>query len=226
MMPNGSDTGDTQKEYIMFKPVFALAVAGLTLAACTNPDGSMNRGTNGALIGGLTGVVVGNAVGGSDKDRIIGGVVGAAIGGTIGNQLESQERELREATAGSGLLVTRDGQTLIVALPEAITFATGSVVVQSNLVASIVAVARNLQTHRNSTVLVEGHTDNVGSYAFNQDLSERRALAVAQILINNGTASSRVSAIGRAFSAPVASNSTAAGRAQNRRVAIIITPNS
>ncbi len=138
---------------------------------------------------------------------------------------ESQERELREATAGSGLTVTRDGQTLIVALPEAITFATGSAVVRANLVASIAAVSRNLQMHRNSTVLVEGHTDNVGSYAVNQDLSERRALAVARILINNGTQSQRVSAIGRAYSAPVATNSTAAGRAQNRRVAIIITPN-
>lgn len=209
----------------MFKPVLVLAVAGLSLAACTNPDGSMNRGANGAVIGGLAGVAVGEAAGGSDKDRIIGGVLGAAIGGTIGNQLESQERELREATAGSGLTVMKDGRTLIVMLPEAITFATGSVAVRSGLVSSIAAVSRNLQAHPNSTVLVEGHTDNVGSYAFNQDLSERRALAVAQILIGNGTPSQRVSAIGRAYSAPVATNSTAEGRAQNRRVAIIITPN-
>lgn len=208
----------------MFKPVLVLAIAGLTLAACTNPDGSMNRGANGAVIGGLAGVAIGEAAGGSTKDRLIGGVLGATIGGTIGNQLESQERELREATAGSGLIVTRDGQTLIVALPEAITFATGSANVRPNLVASIAAVSRNLQRHRNSTVQVEGHTDNVGSYAFNQDLSERRALAVAQILIGNGTAAQRVSAIGRGFSAPVASNATSAGRAQNRRVAIIITP--
>ena len=210
----------------MFKPAVVVALAGLALASCTNSDGTMNHTVNGAAIGGVTGVALGNALGGSNDSRLVGGVIGAAIGGAVGNQMDAQDAELRSAMAGTGATVTNTGQFLIVQLPEAITFPTGSAVVNSGLVASIQAVSRSLQAHPNSTVQVAGHTDNVGSMAYNQDLSERRALAVAQILVNSGAASNRIGAYGRAFSEPVASNATAAGRAQNRRVDIIITPHN
>jgi outer membrane protein OmpA-like peptidoglycan-associated protein len=71
---------------------------------------------------------------------------------------------------------------------------------------------------------VIGHTDNVGTLAINQQLSEQRALAVARILISTGTPSSRITYQGRAYLNPIVSNSTSAGRAANRRVEIIITP--
>ena len=210
----------------MFKPALAVALAGLFLASCTNTDGTMNNTVNGAVIGGVSGVVAGNILGGSKDNRLIGGVVGAAIGGAIGNQMDAQDAELRAAMAGTGATVTNTGQYLIVALPEAITFPTGSAVVNSRLVASIRAISRSLLAHPKSSVQVVGHTDNVGSMAYNQDLSERRALAVAQILVNSGAPSARISAYGRSYSEPVATNATAAGRAQNRRVEIIITPHA
>ena len=207
------------------KPLLVLALSGFALAACTNPDGSMNRGANGAVIGGLTGVAIGNAVGGSAESRAIGGVIGAVAGGTIGNQLESQERELRKAMNGTNASVTNTGHSLIVNLPEAITFDFGSAVVHSSLVPSIVAVARSLQNHPNTQVQVIGHTDNIGSSAYNQDLSERRAAAVAQILVNHKTPTSRITVFGRSFNDPIATNATSEGRAANRRVEIVITPN-
>ena len=208
----------------MFKPALAVTLAGLLLASCTNSDGTTNHTVNGAVIGGVSGAALGNAFGNKDNSALIGGVAGAVIGGAIGNQMDAQDRELRAAVAGTGATITNNGHTLVVGLPEAITFNTGSATVHSGLVASIQAVSRSLQAHPNSTVQVVGHTDNVGTMAYNQDLSERRALAVAQILVNSGERSSQITAYGRAFSEPVASNATAAGRAQNRRVEIIITP--
>lgn len=209
----------------MFKPAAIVAFAGLFLASCTNPDGTMNRTVSGAAIGGVSGLALGNAIGGSNDSRLIGGVIGAAVGGAIGNQMDAQDAELRAAMAGTGATVTNTGQYFVVQLPEVISFTTGSAVVNSGLIGSIHAVSRSLQAHPNSTVQVVGHTDNVGSLAYNQDLSERRALAVAQILVNSGSPSNRIRAFGRSYSDPVASNATVAGRAQNRRVEIIITPN-
>jgi len=208
----------------MFKPVLILAVASLALASCTNPDGSMNTGVNGAVVGGVTGAALGQVLGGTSQDRVVGAAVGAVVGGAIGAQMEAQDRELRAAVAGTGATVTNTGHSLIVQLPEAITFDFGSAVVHSSLIPSINAVSRSLQAHPNSTVRVVGHTDNVGSMAYNQDLSERRAMAVANILVTSGTGTNRIGVVGRSFNDPLVSNASAAGRAQNRRVEITITP--
>jgi len=201
----------------------ATAVA-LALAACTTPGGAPDRTANGAVIGGLAGAAIGNAIGKDTKATAIGGLVGAAIGGAIGNDIAKQQAELSSQLAGTGAGVVYNGTDLRVILPESITFATDSAVVNSSFRASLGDVADSLRRYPHSTVRVVGHTDNVGTDAYNQQLSERRAQAVASILIADGTASGRVTYSGRSFHEPVASNSSAAGRAQNRRVEIIITP--
>ena len=89
---------------------------------------------------------------------------------------------------------------------------------------SLYTIARNLQQYPDSTIQVIGHTDSTGSAAYNQDLSERRARSVAGILSAGGVSQNRLSTAGRGASQPVASNETVAGRAQNRRVQILITP--
>jgi outer membrane protein OmpA-like peptidoglycan-associated protein len=86
-------------------------------------------------------------------------------------------------------------------------------------------LARHLQKYRNSTVQVVGHTDNVGDANYNLNLSRRRAAAVTAVLVSNGVSSGRVATIGKGEDQPIASNLTAQGRAQNRRVEIIIIPN-
>ena len=203
--------------------VLALSVA---IAGCTNLDGSSNRTATGALIGTGAGALIGSAVDNSTTGRIVGGAVGAIAGGTIGAALDRQHRQLTQDLAGSGATVVNTGNQLVVTLPESITFDTGSAIVHADYADEIALVARSLRDNPNSTVLVVGHTDNVGATAYNQALSERRAGAVAAILTSNGVASARVATVGRGYNQPVASNDTPGGRAQNRRVEIIITPTS
>lgn len=208
---------------ITTKIAATIAVA-LTLAGCTDPAGNPNRSANGALIGGATGALLGNAIGGDDRSAIIGAGAGAIIGGMVGNDLDRQAAELNQQLAGSGATVNNTGNDLRVILPGGVTFSTGSSTVYPAFLPSLRNVSASLQKYPNSTVQVVGHTDNVGTAAFNQQLSEDRARAVANVLISNGTPANRIAFLGRGFNQPVASNDTEAGRAQNRRVEIIITP--
>ena len=198
--------------------------AALALAGCTYNNGMPNRPVNGVIIGATTGAVLGTIVGDSKQATILGGVVGAVIGGAIGEDMARQERELNQQLAGSGAQITNTGSQLRVILPESVTFPTASAVVNSGFYPALNEVARSLRAHPNSTVRVVGHTDNVGSLAYNQQLSVDRALAVARILISDGVTAGRISYSGRNFAEPITTNASAAGRAQNRRVEVIITP--
>lgn len=200
------------------------AAASLALAGCTYNNGTPNKPGTGAVIGGLTGAAAGQIIGGNTKSTVIGGALGAAVGGAIGAQMATQERELRQSLAGTGAEVSNTGSQLRVILPEAVTFATGSAVVADGFRPALQSVSQSLRQHPNSTVRVVGHTDNVGSATYNNQLSQDRAMSVARILIANGTRASRVTVSGRGFYEPITSNASAAGRAQNRRVEIVITP--
>jgi outer membrane protein OmpA-like peptidoglycan-associated protein len=196
----------------------------IALTGCTYNNGAPNKPATGAIIGGATGAALGNAIGDDRRSTIIGGVIGAAVGGAIGANMAQQERELNQQLAGTGAVITNTGSQLRVILPENVTFATGSATVASSFRPALNEVARSLKAHPNSTIRVVGHTDNVGSVAYNTQLSRDRALAVAQILIRNGVSSSRITYSGRGFNEPITSNATASGRAQNRRVEVVITP--
>jgi outer membrane protein OmpA-like peptidoglycan-associated protein len=205
-------------------PVHNLLALALLLSACTYTNGMPNQPATGALIGGVTGAALGNAIGDSDRATIAGGIAGAVIGGAIGENLARQERELNQQLAGSGAQITNTGNQILVVLPEGVTFPTGSSTVNSSFLPALRQIAQSLRNYPNSTVRVVGHTDNVGTMAFNSQLSRDRALAVASILINYGVPSNRITYSGRGFAEPVASNSTVSGRALNRRVEIVITP--
>jgi len=208
------------------KAVAVLGLAGtILLAGCAYPDGQVNRPGSGALIGGLAGGAAGQIVGGNTEASLIGGLLGAAVGGAIGANMAEQERDLRSQLAGTGAEVTNTGSDLRVILPEAVTFQTNSSVVDPAFRPALQQVSASLQRHPDSRVRVIGHTDNVGTVVYNNTLSLERALAVARALIETGTDAERVSAGGRGLHEPIVSNTTAAGRAQNRRVEIVITPN-
>lgn len=210
------------------KNILLLSTAGLmALSACSQDADPGERGTLGprALAGAAIGAAAGLASGKLTEDAIIARTVaGAAAGGLIGAQLDKQERELREDLGGSGALITNTGSSLIVTLPEAITFDTNSTAVRPSLQNSLVSLAANLNQYPDTGVDVFGHTDNVGSTAFNQDLSRRRAEAVSSVLMSSGVIPSRIRSIGRGETSPIASNDSSTGRAQNRRVEIVITP--
>ena len=210
---------------IAYKTLSIVALAGaVTLAGCTNPDGTPYNTGTGAATGAVVGGLFGRAV--SDNKAagtIIGGVIGGAIGGAIGADLDKQEAALR-ASMGNSVSIINTGSQLIVSLPESITFATNSAVVKSSLVSDLNTLARSMNSYPNTTIEVVGHTDNTGTSAYNQALSEQRARAVRGVLINTVNPN-RVVAYGVGETRPVASNASAEGRQANRRVEIFITPN-
>lgn len=205
--------------------IFTLLTAA-AVAGCTYNNGQPNQPATGALIGGVTGAALGNALGGDTRAAVIGGVIGAAVGSSIGANMEVQARELNQSLAGTGAQISNNSTYLRVILPEDVTFPTGSATVNSAFRPALRNVARNLILHPNSSIRIIGHTDNVGTMAFNQQLSLDRAMSVSRIVVGYGVQSFRVTYGGHGFDEPIAPNTTAAGRAQNRRVEIIITPNN
>ncbi len=207
--------------------ILFLATTCAAMAGCTNLDGSSNRTATGGLLGAGAGALIGRAIdGGGTTGTLVGGALGSMAGAAIGATLDRQQKQLEDGLSGSGATVTNTGSQLVVTLPESITFDVDSAVVHADYVDEIAFVARSLRDNPASNVQVVGHTDNTGSAEHNQGLSERRASSVAKILTENGVASMRVTASGVGFNQPVASNDTPGGRAQNRRVEIIITPTS
>ncbi|MGN7867690.1 putative lipoprotein YiaD precursor [Paracoccus haematequi] len=209
-----------------------LASAGLVaLGACAPTDGTGTTGMSRTQQGALAGAAVGAVLAGTrdsdsnnqGRDAARGAILGAAAGAIAGNILDRQAQALQQSVSSNVQVVNR-GDHLQVILPEGILFATDSAAVTGQAQNDLYAVARNLNQYPNSRVQVVGHTDNTGSAAHNMDLSQRRAQSVASILTAAGVAPARLTATGQGFNQPVASNNTAAGRAQNRRVEILIWP--
>ena len=203
-----------------------VAMSAMTLAACDPAVTGESRAKQGAVIGGIAGGLFGLTREGDNKliKGAVGAGVGAAVGGIIGQELDRQAADLRSGFGSNEIRVINTGTELRVIMPQDILFAVDSDVVNSSLRADLAVLANNLLDYPNSTVDIIGHTDSTGDAAHNQDLSNRRAQSVRFILIDNGVSGSRLRAFGRGETEPVASNLTAEGRQQNRRVEIIIRP--
>lgn len=215
-------------------PLMIAMASALALTACTDPaqlgGNSNNPNTQtGALIGAGAGALLG-ALSKGDGNRgdaaLQGAVIGGAIGAGIGYSLDKQEADLRRDLGNDDVTITNTGDRLIVTLPQDILFATDSFAVRSDLQRDLYSVAGNLQAYPNSTIQIIGHTDSDGDAAYNQQLSERRASAVSGVLLNAGVSPNRIQAFGRGENQPMASNLTPQGKAQNRRVEIVILPNA
>ena len=211
------------------KKLSTLILGTTLLTACQQGPGTYENNKNaynGAGIGAGLGAVAG-ALTANNEHRWRNAAAGAAIGGLagagVGTYMDSQERDLRQATAGTGIDVSRQGDNLILNMPSNITFATDSSNIQSQLKPTLNNVANILQNYPQTMVEVHGHTDNTGSDSYNMSLSERRAASVASYLSSRGV-TQRIMTTGVGESQPIASNVTAEGRAQNRRVEIKISP--
>lgn len=213
--------------------VALIACSTLFLSACTDPAslGASSENVNrnaGMGLGGLVGAAAGSAIAGSGNrttGAVLGGIAGAAAGGIIGNNLDQQAAELN-ASLTDEINVENTGDRLIVTLPEDITFDTASDFVRPSLQTELTKVASSLQKYPESSVQIVGHTDNEGDADYNQSLSERRASAVSSVLQSGGVSQGRISTTGRGENDPAASNLTPEGRAQNRRVEIVVIPAS
>lgn len=217
----------------MKTPLVLATAATLALTACTSPetatDNPRQRTQEGAVIGGILGATAGLLTGGDSGERargaIIGGAIGAGVGAAVGYNLDKQAAELQSDFGNDRIQIINNGDHLVVRMPDDILFAVDSAEVRSGLRSDLTILATSLQKYPGSTVQVVGHTDNTGSATYNQDLSERRAGAVSNVLIGVGVSAGRIASSGRGESVPLASNLTVEGRALNRRVDITIRPN-
>jgi len=204
-----------------------LLVTGAALAAdvATSQDKTVKGAVIGGTIGAVAGAVISNNRAGHSARRgaVVGAVAGTAAGAIVGAMMDKQERELRQIP---GVDVTRTADNeLNVTVRNDVLFDFNSSALRSASRTSLQEMADVFQKYPNTTLRVDGFTDSIGTAAYNQRLSRRRANSVSSYLENLGVSSSRIDAIGNGESEPRASNSTASGRQLNRRVEIHVIAN-
>lgn len=212
--------------------LIATVAAIAMLAGCTTDpytgEQKISNTAGGAALGAGLGALAGLAVGGSKNAQrnavLIGAGIGALTGGAIGSYMDNQEAELRAQLEGTGVSVTRAGDQIILNMPSNITFNSDQDAVKSGFYPTLNSVALVLQKFNRTIVDVYGHTDSTGDEAHNFDLSQRRALSVANYLSGQGVDQRRFAVTGFGETRPVASNDTSAGKAKNRRVEIQLSP--
>ncbi|WP_372996323.1 OmpA family protein [Marinobacter sp.] len=216
----------------MKKTILAFAVATLGLGGCMTYDPytgeeKTSSATKGSIIGAIGGAAVGAATS-SKSDRgkgaLIGAAGGAAIGGGIGYYMDKQEAELRRKLEGTGVRVVRNGDEIELVMPGNITFDLNESSIKPSFSGTLESVALVLKEYDKTVIQIEGHTDSSGSDSYNQLLSERRASSVRDFLLNQGIEPRRTRAVGYGERYPVASNDSASGREQNRRVELTLVP--
>lgn len=198
---------------------------------------NMSNTGKGALIGGGSGAGVGAGVGaligggkGAGIGAGVGAAVGAGVGALIGNHMDKQKKQLEEQLAQNAKVeettdTTTGLKAIRVTFEGGILFPTNKSTINEQAKANLARFASNLKENANTNVQILGYTDNTGSFAVNDRISNERATAVMSFLANQGVSPTRMTAKGVPMADYVASNETAAGRAQNRRVEIYITAN-
>ncbi|MDZ4673530.1 MAG: OmpA family protein, partial [Gemmatimonadota bacterium] len=164
--------------------------------------------------------VIGKVAGSTAKGAIIGAVVGGTAGAIIGSQMDKQAQELEQNIKGAR--VERVGEGIQVTFESGLLYDFDSDVVKPDARANLRELAASLGKYPNTDLVIIGHTDQVGSYTYNQSLSERRARAAATYLITVGVDGGRLATHGLGETEPVASNDSESGRAANRRVEVAI----
>jgi outer membrane protein OmpA-like peptidoglycan-associated protein len=210
--------------------IAATAVALLAGCASQNPydnqPPSSNKTAKYGGIGALAGAAAGALIGHDNRGKgaLIGAAVAGAAGAGYGYYADKQEAELRRSMQGTGVEVQRDGDQIKLVMPGNITFATDSSDIVSNFYTPLNNLASSFKQYNQNTIEIVGYTDSTGSRQHNMDLSQRRAQSVANYLSSQGVDGTRLSTRGNGPDQPIATNATADGRAQNRRVEVNLKP--
>ena len=198
-------------------------LAVVVLAGCS----SMSNAEKGAVIGAASGAVVGGVIGNAAGNTAVGAIIGAAVGGTagaiIGNQMDKQAAEIERDIEGAK--VERVGEGIKITFDSGLLFDVNKYDIKPVAQANLTKLAGIFNKYPDTEILIEGHTDSTGTRDYNMDLSRRRAQSVANALAAQQVLVSRLNQMGYGPDQPVAPNSTAAGRAQNRRVDLAIYAN-
>jgi outer membrane protein OmpA-like peptidoglycan-associated protein len=204
--------------------VALVAVAALSVGstACSGMTQAERGAVIGAAGGAAAGAAVGRAVGSTARGAIIGAAVGGAAGAVIGQQMDRRQAELEGQLAGADVI--RVGEGLVIRFESGLLFPFDSDQLLPAAQDNLRRFAQYLRQNENQQLelLIVGHTDSVGTAAYNQGLSERRAAAAARYLVAQGVPTHRIRTEGRGLHEPVATNATAEGRQLNRRVEVAL----
>lgn len=198
------------------------------LSACTvNPYTGEQQVSKTATYGAGAAAACGLIGALDSKDSARNAALGCGlVGAGVGAYMDVQEAKLREELRGTGVSVSREGDSIKLIMPGNITFESDSYHLRDSFYPVLNSVGKVLAKYNDTTLRVTGHTDSTGSKSYNQTLSERRAQSVANYLATQGISSSREFSEGRGFDQPIANNGSASGRAQNRRVELYILPDT
>jgi outer membrane protein OmpA-like peptidoglycan-associated protein len=211
----------------------AMLGAVVALTACTTLDPYTReerpaRAQRQAVIGAAAGAVAGLITGDSSMERkkraLVGAGLGALAGAGVGNYMDRQEAKLRAELDRTGVSVTRVGDNITLNMPGNITFATNSADLNAAFFEVLNSVSLVVNEFNQTVIEVAGHTDSTGADQYNQQLSERRASAVAAYLGTRSVRADRVITVGMGETRPIANNETEQGRQQNRRVELTLVP--
>ena len=216
-----------------FKSILVVSVA---LSGCAGEGGGTGRRPltdmeTGALIGAVGGAVVGAVAYHQNRTKgaVIGAVGGGLAGGAVGAYMDSQKRDLeknlsREIQSGQARVEKLPNDVVRITITSQTAFDTDSVNIKPGFHSTLDKLADVVVRYGKTTLTIVGHTDNVGSDQYNQKLSERRALSVAQYFESRHVSPLRLATLGKGEGAPVASNNSESGRQANRRVEIYVEP--
>ena len=206
--------------------ILSTAIAALFISGCAdmNMTDTQRRTATGAGVGALAGAVLGSVTGGNAGTGAVLGAGAGALGTYIWSQnMEKQKREMEQATQGTGVGVTQTADNqLKLDIPSDISFDTGRSDIKGNFAPVLDRFAASLRDNQSTDVRIVGHTDNTGSDAINNPLSVERANSTRNYLTARGVSGSRIQVDGQGSYQPIAPNSSAEGRARNRRVEIFV----
>jgi outer membrane protein OmpA-like peptidoglycan-associated protein len=198
----------------------ALIAVALVSSACASISNKEKGAVIGAAAGTAAGGVIGKNTGSTARGAIIGAVVGGAAGAIIGHQMDQQAKELELEIPGA--VIERVGEGIQVTFASGLLYDFDSDAIRSEAGLNLRNLATSLKKYSNTELLIVGHTDALGTVAYNQDLSWRRANSASVYLTAQGVNATRVNSSGRGELEPVGSNDTEAGRQMNRRIEVAI----
>lgn len=201
----------------------ALATSAMLITGCSSLTNTQKGAGIGAGAGAGIGALIGNKAGNTAVGAVIGGALGGVAGGLIGKKMDKQAAEIENSVPGAEVI--KAGEGIIVKFDSGILFGFDKSDLMPQAKTNIQKLVTSLNENSDTDILVVGHTDNVGRSEYNLGLSDRRAASVRSYAIAQGLSASRIRTEGKGASEPIASNETEEGRAQNRRVEIVIVAN-
>lgn len=201
----------------------ALATSAMVFQSCATATKTQKGAVIGAAAGGTIGAIIGKKAGNTAVGAIIGGAVGGTAGAVIGRKMDRQAEEIKQTVPNAEVI--REGEGIIVKFDSGILFDVDQATLKGAARTNIESLATSLKNNPQTNILIVGHTDASGTDAYNYKLSERRAASVKTYAVSQGISAARLTTEGRGETEPISDNTTDSGKAQNRRVEIVIVAN-